>query len=46
MLTKKRTGVQENIDQIRMQRELKDKANQYSELFSKFNNLLQVELKY
>lgn len=46
MLKKKRTGVQENIDQIRMQRELKDKANQYSELFSKFNNLLQVKLKY
>lgn len=34
-------GVQENIDQIRLQRELKDKLNQYTELFSKFTNLSQ-----
>jgi len=36
------TGVQENINQIHMQRELKEKSNQYSELFSKFNYLSQV----
>ena len=36
------TGVQENINQIHMQRELKEKSNQYSELFSKFNHLSQV----
>ena len=36
-----RTGVQENIDQIRLQRELKDKANQYTELNSKYHNISQ-----
>ncbi len=34
-------GVQENIDQIRLQRELKDKANQYTELFAKFTSISQ-----
>lgn len=34
-------GVQENIDQIRLQRELKDKVNQYTELFAKFTNINQ-----
>jgi len=35
-------GVQENIDQIRLHRELKDKSNQYTELYAKFSNLSQV----
>ncbi len=31
-------SLQENIDQIRLQRELKDKINQYTELSHKYNN--------
>jgi protein fantom len=31
-------SLQENIDQIRLQRELKDKMNQYTELSQKYNN--------
>lgn len=34
-------SLQENIDQIRLQRELKDKANQYTELYAKFNAISQ-----
>jgi hypothetical protein len=37
-------GVQENIDQIRLQRDIKDKSNQYAELHSKFTNLSQVDI--
>ncbi|CAF0828349.1 unnamed protein product [Brachionus calyciflorus] len=39
------TTVQENIDQIRLQREIKDKVNQYSELYSKFSNLTQQQVQ-
>lgn len=38
-------SLQENIDQIRLQRELKEKANQYTELYQKFNNLQQQHLQ-
>lgn len=40
---KSRIGVQDNIDQIRLQRELKEKVNQYSEIYSKFNHLSHVK---
>jgi protein fantom len=35
------SGVQDNIDHIRLQRELKEKANQYTELHAKFHNIFQ-----
>lgn len=40
-----KNSVQENIEQIKLQRELKEKSNQYTELFAKFNQMTQQHMK-